>query len=237
MTFKFLHTADWHLGKAFGSFNDDQTVLLREARFSAIERITDVARKHGIEHVLVAGDMFDSAGLGDHVLRRCLALLRDAAELTWVILPGNHDPDHERGLWDRIARIGLPNNVIVCRERRPVRLTASAILLPAPLAANTSAGDPTDWFQSAAREPSDIVIGLAHGSAHTFGGDSEAAVQISPVQAESAGVDYLALGDWHGLKQVGDKTWYSGTPEPERYVNNQPGHVVVVEVAGPGAAP
>ncbi|MFN5161704.1 MAG: DNA repair exonuclease, partial [Cyanobacteriota bacterium] len=31
-----------------------------------------------------------------------------------------------------------------------------------------------------------------------------------------AEVDYVALGDWHGLQQVGPSVWYSGTPEPDR---------------------
>ena len=26
-------------------------------------------------------------------------------------------------------------------------------------------------------------------------------------------LDYVALGDWHGLKQVNARSWYSGTPE------------------------
>ena len=30
-------------------------------------------------------------------------------------------------------------------------------------------------------------------------------------------VDYIALGDWHGLKEVEPHIWYSGTPEPDRF--------------------
>ena len=30
-------------------------------------------------------------------------------------------------------------------------------------------------------------------------------------------LDYIALGDWHGLMQVQSKAWYCGTPEPDRF--------------------
>jgi hypothetical protein len=52
-------------------------------------------------------------------------------------------------------------------------------------------------------------------------------------------VDYVALGDWHGTKQVGSVAWYRGTPEIDRFPKgegNDPGNVLVVE-AGRGMLP
>jgi DNA repair exonuclease SbcCD nuclease subunit len=51
--------------------------------------------------------------------------------------------------------------------------------------------------------------------------------------------DYIALGDWHGAKQVTEKAWYSGTPELDRFVKGQdhnPGNILMVE-AGRGELP
>ena len=59
-----------------------------------------------------------------------------------------------------------------------------------------------------------------------------------PRLSESA-FDYVALGDWHGAKQVADKAWYSGTPELDRFIkgdDHNPGNVLVVE-AGRGQMP
>ena len=50
MTFRFLHTADWHIGKAFGGFPPDRAALLREARLTAISRLAAVAGEHGAGH-------------------------------------------------------------------------------------------------------------------------------------------------------------------------------------------
>ena len=70
MTFRLLHSADWHIGKVFGGFPSDIAALLREARLNAVTRLAEAARAHGAQHIVVAGDVFDSPGLPDRVLRK-----------------------------------------------------------------------------------------------------------------------------------------------------------------------
>ena len=41
-------------------------------------------------------------------------------------------------------------------------------------------------------------------------------------RAERARLDYLALGDWHGTLEIAPRTWYAGTPEPDRFRANEP---------------
>jgi hypothetical protein len=45
-------------------------------------------------------------------------------------------------------------------------------------------------------------------------------------------IDYVALGDWHGMVQAGEKAWYSGSHETDRFPKEgqRTGHVAVVEV-------
>ncbi|ART82295.1 hypothetical protein CBP31_06370 [Oceanisphaera profunda] len=64
----------------------------------------------------------------------------------------------------------------------------------------------------------------------------ESANPIAADRAEQARLDYLALGDWHGCKQIESNVWYSGTHEPERFVNNNPGYALLVEIDAPGAS-
>jgi DNA repair exonuclease SbcCD nuclease subunit len=43
--------------------------------------------------------------------------------------------------------------------------------------------------------------------------------------------DYIALGDWHGAKEVAPKAWYPGTPELDRFPkggDHAPGKVLMV---------
>ncbi|MGN6424289.1 MAG: metallophosphoesterase family protein [Asticcacaulis sp.] len=60
---------------------------------------------------------------------------------------------------------------------------------------------------------------------------------IAPDRARLAGLDYLALGDWHGQMRINERTWYSGTPEPDRFKHNLPGTALIVEIAEPGSVP
>ncbi|HRO60408.1 MAG TPA: hypothetical protein PK177_14785 [Burkholderiaceae bacterium] len=60
--------------------------------------------------------------------------------------------------------------------------------------------------------------------------DIDSANPIAEDRCASARLDYLALGDWHGFKQVNERCAYSGTPEQDRFRGNEPGYCLVVEV-------
>jgi hypothetical protein len=62
-------------------------------------------------------------------------------------------------------------------------------------------------------------------------------VPIDASRRQSAHLDYLALGDWHGTKAIMPGVWYAGTPERDSFAENEPGHVLIVDVDGAGAEP
>ena len=233
--FVFLHTADWQIGKPFGSFPPDKAALLREARLGAIDRLAGVAGKHGASHVLVAGDVFDGELVADGEIAKALLKMARAEGLAWHLISGNHDPARPGGIWERVARAGLPRNVSMHMRPGPAEVAPGVNLLAAPLASKRTSIDPTRWMDEAATPEGALRIGLAHGSVEGFGGDGEAEVPISPARARSARLDYMALGDWHGVTRIADRTWYSGTPEPDRYPDNEPGEALLVRIAGPNA--
>ncbi len=218
---RFVHTADWQIGKAFGGFPPEKQGVLRDARLSAVDRIAVIAHGHGATHVLVAGDVYDSETLPARDVMRLIERLKAHAPLVWLLLPGNHDPDRYGGLYERLLRSGLPVNVRLCREARPISLAPGVVVLPAPLKSRAETGDPTAWMDHAETPGEPIRIGLAHGSVQGFGSSSEAAARIDPLRLRSAGLAYLALGDWHGTKKVAEGVWYAGTPEPDRYLGNE----------------
>lgn len=235
MIFRFLHTADWHIGKPFGRFPEERAGVLRRARLSAIDRLAAAARDSSAKVVLVAGDIYDGPGLADRDLLELMGRLATHRDLSWYLIPGNHDPATPGGIWDRLTRLGLPDNVHVCRDPKPIEIASGITLLPSPLAAKAVTADPTAWMATAATTEGAIRIGLAHGSTQGFGSDNQASVNIAPARARDAGLSYLALGDWHGTREVAPSTWYSGTPEPDSYQDNDPGNALLVTVSGPGA--
>lgn len=230
MAFSFIHTADWQLGKSFGQFSDDQAGLLKEARINAITKIAEVAREHSVTHILVAGDVWDSAIPANKTLRQPLTIMGETPELIWWLLPGNHDPDGSDGLWDRVSALA-PDNVRLLRKAAPVEMEAGVFVLSAPWQRIQHGQDLTQWMESAETPDGALRIGLAHGGVKGFGSEGEGDREIIPPnRAERANLDYLALGDWHARTVINPKTHYPGTPEPDRHKSGARGQVLLVNL-------
>lgn len=236
---RFLHTADWQIGKLFGQFEPDEAALLAEERFRAVERIAALAAEHAVDAVLVAGDVFDAQTVSDRTLRRLFHAL-DGFSGRWVMIPGNHDAALAESVWTRAARLNaVPPNVTVCVEPVPVLLDeARSVVLPAPLTQRNTHVDLTEWFAGAATPPGSLRVGLAHGSVQgILAEDIDSPNPIAAGRAANAHLDYLALGDWHGTRQIDARTWYAGTPESDRFRANASGQALLVDIAAPGAGP
>ena len=235
---RLIHTADWQIGKVF-RFVDQATMgVLQEARLAAIGAIGRLAREHEAPIVLVAGDVYDCASAEDRTLGQAIERLRACAPVRWHLIPGNHDPHQPGGPWERVARRGLPDNVVVHLAPTPAALAdGAAMLLPAPLARRRALADPTAWMDQAATPEGAIRIGLAHGSITAFGAEATSQPNlIDPARPQRAGLAYLALGDWHGAKRIGPRCWYSGTPEVDDFGTEGGGQALLVDLRG-GAAP
>lgn len=237
MTFSFIHTADWQIGKPFRNFPERVAGRLEGARLDAIDRLAAAARQRGIAHVLVAGDIWDSERLPAAVERQPLARMARHTDIRWVLIPGNHDAARPGSVWARLAARGVPDNVVPLIEPAPSEIAAGVAILPAPLFARSAGRDPTLWMDEAPTSAGTIRLGLAHGSVQGFGSEGDAEAIIDPARAKRAGLDYLALGDWHGATRINSRTWYSGTPEPDRFKSNEPGEALAVTVAAARAEP
>lgn len=231
---RFIHTADWQIGKPFKQFGDGETVL-RQARLVAIENIGRLAAKEGAAHVLVAGDAYDTATPTPKTLREPLERMRSFPDVQWHMLPGNHDPHRPKGVWDRILEIGRPANIHLHLTPKPAEFGPGAMLLPAPLTRKAEGADLTEWMNGAETPPGAIRVGVAHGSVAGFGSSGEATNPIDLRRPALAKLEYLALGDWHRTIQIGPSVWYSGTPEPDHAGSQEAGQALVVEIPGPGA--
>jgi DNA repair exonuclease SbcCD nuclease subunit len=231
---KIIHTADWQLGKPFGRFDPDVRAALTEARFDAIDAIGRTAVEHGATHVLVAGDVFDTEGPEDRTIVQALSRMERYA-CRWWLLPGNHDFARNGGLWDRVrGRAG--KGIVVLTDPVPQEIEPGVWLLPAPLTHRHNLDDPTDQFDGMETPGASVRIGLAHGSIRDFGSQGETKNQIAPDRARRSNLDYLALGDWHGVLRVDGRTWYAGTPETDRFQRDDPGRVLLVDLS-PDAEP
>lgn len=245
---RFLHTADWQLGKPFAGVADvTKRALLQHERIEVLKRIGAVAREQGAEFILVAGDAFDSPGATRATVSAACAAI-GAMERPVFLIPGNHDAGGPGCLWEQSfflrEKEQLAPNLRVLLTPVPVE-TNTALILPCPLQRRHEAADTTAWLRSLEMNSDKPRIVLAHGSVQGFGTQDDeeesggAVNQIDLARLEDGRFDYMALGDWHGTKQVRPRAWYAGTPEPDRFprgAGNEPGYVLMVEAAR-GALP
>ena len=239
MAFRFIHTADWQIGKVFRFVEGAEMGGLQLARLEAITRIGNLADEHDVSHVLVAGDVYDHATPSLHTRNQVVERMRAYTSIQWYLLPGNHDPYQPNGLWDQLQRRGLPENIHAhTKPATTVIEQDAAVLLPAPLQYRRTLNDPTAWMDDQVSEAGLIRIGLAHGAVYGF--NANEGQRANPIDAERpqlAGLDYLALGDWHGELQVNERCWYSGTPETDSFQTRGRGTVLLVEIDGPNELP
>ncbi len=241
MAVKILHSADWQIGKAFSDIDDldgDKAAELRSQRLKTVQRIAEIAKERSVDAVVVAGDVFETNGVRDESLRRTLnAMAGFSGE--WLLLPGNHDAAEAESAWTRLSRLQPPRNVRLLTRPEPVLVAEHRLaILPAPLVRRHDASDTTEVMDTMQTPPQAVRVGVAHGSIKgRLPERSEAFNEIAEDRADRARLDYLALGDWHGTLPIAPRTWYAGTPEPDRFKDNEAGNVLLVTIAAPGSAP
>jgi DNA repair exonuclease SbcCD nuclease subunit len=220
MAFIFIHTADWQLGAPFASLPGDISTLLQAERLNVIDRIAALAITKRAQDILVAGDVFDTVRPPQRLIGQTLARLAKYPNLTWHFISGNHDPAAPGSVWDDLKRQTLGPHIRLHLTAEPVEIAPSVLLLPAPLAARAMSTDPTAYMDRVESPPGTLRIAMAHGSVRGFSSDGEAAIPIAIDRSKSARLDYLA-----------------GTPEPDRYRDNDAGNVLAVTIAACGSTP
>lgn len=131
-------------------------------------------------------------------------------------------------------------NVRVLRQAEVVDL-GGAFLVASPLHQKKSTIDPSLKLAELAKDlPRDAIkIGMTHGALAIEGKHQANDFPVALNAASRAGLDYLAIGHWHGwLADLDDgRIVMPGTPEPEAFHHEQCGVVAVVELSASGAKP
>ena len=230
-----LHTADWHLGRRFPSFEHEQETRLTRARLEVVGRILDVADSRNVDAVLCAGDLFDEPAPAQQWWE---GVLQEFRHRHWqrpvVLLPGNHDPLTSNSIYHQTHpfRRGLPDYVHVVDEPGwELPLGDNAVVVASPC---TSAAGDTKLVESLPkREAGDerIRIGLIHGQTFDIDGH-QTNFPIPRGSAAERGLDYLAIGDTHAFREVEPNaqapTVYPGAPEATNFGERDTGNVAVV---------
>ncbi len=219
---RILHTADWQIGKPYRWVEDPQKqARLQQERVDAVLRIAEVCREEEVDAVLVAGDLFDSSTVAASMVMEVLEAV-GSISVPVVVIPGNHDHGGAGGIWRR-EDLGRElqeraGNLRLLLKPEPVVL-AGLTLLPCPLLRQRDSQSPSLWLERLNWTELDPLLPrvvLAHGSVQGFGSEGQVN-QLCLDRLSAEQIDYVALGDWHALLQVDRRSWYCGTPEPDRF--------------------
>ncbi len=238
---KFVHSGDWQLGMPRHFLRGEAQARFDAARLDAVERIGALAVEENCAFVVVCGDVFESNQVSRQVLVRAFEKMRANPQVTFFLLPGNHDPLDASSIFRSPAFVEQrPDNVRVLESESPVELSHGVELVPAPWPNK----HPTSDLAAAACEglgPTDAVrIVVGHGAVDSMSPNPVDPKLIALDRLEElldgGVIHYVALGDRHSTTDVGasGRVWYAGAPEPTDYDETDPGNVLIVDLTAAG---
>ena len=225
MMLKFIHAADFHLDSPFAALPPGRAAERRRESRELPFRLADYVNTHGVQLVLLAGDLFDSASPYRETGE---ALAEALGRMNALVLaaPGNHDWYGPGSPW---AAVRWPENVHIFRESAMTAVELPGVTVHG--AAFTAPRQETSLLAGfTAPEDGRVHLGLLHGEA------DPAERRYNPLDREeiaASGLAYLALGHIHkrgeprrfgktlcawpgciegrGFDELGEKGFYEGT--------------------------
>lgn len=228
---RFLHTADWHIGKKLNGFS------LLEDQVATFQRIGQVAKQEGVDAIVIAGDLYDRSVPSEvavKTLNRMLYRLNLVDHLPVLAISGNHDSAIRLGTgahW--FAKEGLYVSTTLSTAFHPVTIGDTQFFLLPFLgiqeARNYFEDDQIKDVNQAMERivaamkkqfaPNKKHVLVAHffaaGSKRTA--DSETLVEVGGLSAVATSTltpfDYVALGHLHNRQALQEsRIKYSGSP-------------------------
>jgi exonuclease SbcD len=226
---RFLHTADWHLGRSFHGES------LLDGQAAAVDHLVALAHDARVDAVLVAGDLYDRAlPPVDAVRLADEALCRLSEVCPVVVISGNHDSATRLGFGSALLdRAGVHVRTAVAGLATPVELPGACVYAIPYLEPDLVRDDlgcaarghgavlkaALDRVRAdIARRPAGTrTVVMAHAFV-TGGAPSASERELAVGGAASVaaavfdGPDYVALGHLHAPQRVGSNGRYAGSP-------------------------
>ena len=229
MGLKILHSADWHMGSAFGGFSAQQRRFLRQKQLALPGLMAELCRREGCGLVLLAGDIFD--GIPSREAVEAVKKGLEDCGVPVFVSPGNHDFCGVGSPW---AEEVWPENVHVFKGG------ITSVALPELdcriYGAGYSSMDcPSLLTHFRAQSDEKYAIGLFHGDPVTLRSPYN---PVSAAQIRESGLTYLALGHIHkagSLEQGNALCGWPGCPMGRGWDETGEKGVYLVELADTAA--
>lgn len=185
---KFIHCADLHLNSSLNThLNREQARERNEELTASFVNMIAYAKDNGIQAVLIAGDLFDTAVIPSTLRNTLMHIIRNSSDILFFYLRGNHDdndsfvssmekiPDNLKCFSDQEWKyyyLTLNNGKRVCITG----METEHIL-----------------YDSPSLDQDDLNIVMLHGELRND------AIDIRKL--ENRNIDYLALGHIHSFRK------------------------------------
>ena len=237
---RLVHTADVHLGARHADLGEAASAQ-RERQFAAFAATVDLALAEKVDLVLIAGDLFDSNVQPRRSVERAAAELARlvAARVRTVLVPGTHDVYDRASVYrayDLAAMAGATEGgdllTVLTPEQPWVHLASLDAVVHGPVFATKRAPhSPLRDLATAEVPAATWRIGLLHAAIAIPGRTEHDDVVITTDEIAASGLDYLALGHWHGAQVStarGVTYAYAGAPEPVALDQDKAGKALLV---------
>ncbi|CRF28694.1 DNA repair exonuclease [Mycobacterium tuberculosis] len=240
-SFRFIHAADLHLDSPFrglAGLPDALRERVKEASFTALSRLTDLAVSQKADFVVFSGDIYDAK---DRSLRAQLRF-RQALEtlaghrIPAFVIHGNHDPLHD----GYSAKLTWPDDVKVFGasgvESEIIR-AADGEALARISGISFGRSSVTDNLTPGFRSWSDSLYHIALLHTNVDGDarhDNYAPCRLGDLLGR--GVDYWALGHIHTRRILHERPWvvYPGNVQGRHIRETGPRGCYLVDVSAAG---
>lgn len=229
MSVRILHAADLHLDSPFEALTLAQAAQRRREQRDLLRALPELARTHGAQIILLAGDLLDSASPYPETAK-ALAETFDGCGAEVFLAPGNHDYYSAGAPY---ARLTFPENVHIFRSPRLEAVELPELGVRVWGAAFTDSRCPglLRGF-SVPKEPGVLDVLCMHAE---VGNPASAYNPVSATELAASGLDYAAFGHVHrfgGVQRAGDTVYaWPGCMEGRGFDETGEKGVLLVDVA------
>lgn len=186
---KIIHCADLHLGASMRThLSMERAAQRKEELLQTFGEMNSYAQSHGIEVILIAGDLLDTEYADAKTRNVVLDIIASHPEIQYYYLCGNHD---ENSL---LLSASLPQNLHTFGTNWTSYNLNGAILTGAVLGENNR-----ELFAKLDLDPQEFNIVMLHG-AETHGTDYTTPDTVNFDALKNKNIDYLALGHIHTFR-------------------------------------
>ena len=187
---KIIHCSDLHLDSALRSNLSPEKAAERGAELcTSFGRMVRYAVREGVDAVLIAGDLFDSAHVSARTSDFVLEQICSAPHVTFFCIRGNHDEYHPA-----FADRKLPGNLVTFGPQWASHRCGDVVIT----AMQPEGSGWLSLYGDLKLNPQDLNIVMLHGQISTQPGTEQIALPL----LRDKHIHYLALGHLHGYQQA-----------------------------------